>query len=181
MDKITVAYLQGTLGDSTYSKLHKTYRISQNNREWLLMLKNLLQSLEIKGWIYKEGKSRDVYVLETTFQSLSGDFDPCSLETTEEKQAYIRGYFDAEGGTSRVNTVRFYLQFAEKNKTRIEKVRNLLKELGINCGKIHNPSKVTDPDYWRFYVSADSYDKFVKEIGSWHPRKQKLLSKRVKI
>jgi len=181
LDKIAVAYLQGTLGDATYSKLHKTYRISQNNREWLLTLKNLLESLGRKSWIYKEGRSRSVYILETTFKTLSRDFDPCALKSADEKKAYIRGYFDAEGGTARLNKVRFYLQFAEKNRARIEKVHNLLKELGISCGKIHNPSRLIDPDYWRFYVRADSYDKFVKDIGSWHPRKQQLLSKRVKI
>jgi len=181
LDKIAVAYLQGTLGDATYSESHKTYRISQNNREWLRTLQSLLESLGIKGWIYKEGKSRNVYVLETTFKMLSNDFDPYSLRSTEEKRAYIRGYFDAEGGTARFNNVRFYLQFAEKNRTRIGKVRNLLLELGISCGKIHNPSRSIDPDYWRFYVRAQSYGKFVQDISSWHPRKQQLLSKRVKI
>lgn len=27
--KITIAYLQGILGDATYNKIHKTHRISQ--------------------------------------------------------------------------------------------------------------------------------------------------------
>jgi len=85
------------------------------------------------------------------------------------------------GGVSHDSRVRFYLQFAEKNKYRLEKVRNLLNDLGIPCGVIHNPSRRIDPDYWRFYVRARAYEKFVRQIGSWHPRKQKVFSSWMKI
>ena len=181
MAKITVAYLQGILGDATYNKIHKTHRISQVNREWLERIKNLLSDIGDKSWIYKEGKDRNVYVLETTSKKLSMNFDPMSLQSEREKIAYIRGYFDAEGGTAHDGRVRFYLQFAEKNKSRLEKVKNLLEELGIQCGKVHCPSSKVDPDYRRFYVRANSYDRFVDKIGSWHPRKQKIFSNRMKI
>ena len=103
------------------------------------------------------------------------------LVSDPEKIAYVRGYFDAEGGTAHDGKVRFYLQFAEKNKVRLEKVRNLLEELGIECGRVHCPSPKADPDYWRFYIRANSYDKFIKTVGSWHPRKQKIFSNRMKI
>ena len=181
MAKITIAYLQGILGDATYSKIHKTHRISQANREWLEKVKDLLWSIGDKSWIYMEGKSRNVYVLETTSKALSLSFDPMKLQTKSEKIAYVRGYFDAEGGTAHDEKVRFYLQFAEKNKNRLEKVKNLLEELGIECGRIHCPSVKADPNYWRFYVRANSYDKFINMIGSWHPRKQKIFSNRMKI
>jgi len=181
LEKITIAYLQGCLGDATYNRLHKTHRISQNNLEWLEKIKKLLYGLGSKAWIYKEGKTRNVYVLETTSKLLSMRFDPDQLASQDERKAYVRGYFDAEGGTSRSDKVRFYLQFAEKNKNRVEKVRGLLESLGINCGAIHIPSVTKDPQYWRFYVKADCYDRFISVIGSWHPRKQKLFSQRVKI
>ena len=181
MAKITIAYLQGILGDATYSKIHKTHRISQANREWLEKVKDLLSGIGDKSWIYKEGKSRNVYTLETASKVLSLSFDPMKLQTRSEKIAYIRGYFDAEGGTAHDENVRFYLQFAEKNKIRLEKVKNLLKELEIECGKIHCPSHKVDPNYWRFYVKANFYDKFINMIGSWHPRKQKIFSNRMKI
>ena len=181
MAKITIAYLQGILGDATYSRIHKTHRISQANREWLEKIKDLLLSIGDKSWIYKEGKSRNVYVLETTSKILSLSFDPMKLQTEDDKIAYVRGYFDAEGGTAHDEKVRFYLQFAEKNKDHLEKVRNLLEEFGIECGKVHCPSKKADPDYWRFYIRANSYDKFIRNIGSWHPRKQKIFSNRMKI
>jgi hypothetical protein len=179
--KITIAYLQGILGDATYNKIHKTHRTSQGNREWLGRIKNLLLDIGDKSWIYKEGKNRSVYVLETTSKKLSIDFNPMSLQSKAEKIGYIRGYFDAEGGTAHNGKVRFYLQFAEKNKNRFEKVKNLLQELGIHCGNIHCPSSKVDPDYWRFYVRANSYDKFINIIGSWHPRKQKIFLNRMKI
>jgi intein-encoded DNA endonuclease-like protein len=179
--KITIAYLQGILGDATYSKIHKTHRISQANREWLEKVRDLLSSIGDKSWIYKEGKSRNVYVLETTSKDLSLSFDPMKLQTKSEKIAYVRGYFDAEGGVAHEAQVRFYLQFAEKNKIRLEKVRNFLQELGIECGTIHCPSEKIDPDYWRFYIKANSYDKFINTIGSWHPRKQKIFLNRMKI
>jgi DNA-binding transcriptional regulator WhiA len=176
--KVTSAYLQGILGDATYNKFHKTHRISQSNREWLERIKNLLLEVGDKSWIYKEGKSRNIYVLETASKKLSMEFNPMQLNSDAERIAYIRGYFDAEGGTAHDGKVRFYLQFAEKNKSRLEKVKNLLEQLGIECGKIHCPSSKEDPDYWRFYVRAKSYRKFIDMIGSWHPRKQKIFSKR---
>jgi len=179
--KITVAYLQGILGDATYNSIHKTHRISQSNREWLEKIRDMLLSIGNKSWIYKEGKGRNVYILETTSKILSLDFDPMTLQSDAEKIAYIRGYFDAEGGTAHDEKVRFYLQFAERNRNRLEKVRNLLKELGIDCGKVHCPSQKVDPNYWRFYIKADSYENFIKNIGSAHPRKQKIFSNRMKI
>ena len=181
MAEITIAYLQGVLGDATYNKIHKTHRISQANREWLEKIKDLLSSVGDKSWIYKEGKNRNVYILETTSKKLSLDFNPETLQSRDEKMAYVRGYFDAEGGTSHDGKVRFYLQFAERNKNRLEKIRDLLEELGMQCGKIHCPSARVDPNYWRFYLRANSYDKFINMIGSWHPRKQKIFSNRMKI
>jgi len=48
-------------------------------------------------------------------------------------------------------------------------------ELGIKCGKPHNPSRRVDPEYWRFFVSSESYSAFAREIGSMHPSKCKAL------
>ncbi|MBI2449921.1 MAG: hypothetical protein HYV47_00110 [Candidatus Nealsonbacteria bacterium] len=50
-----------------------------------------------------------------------------------------------------------------------------------NTGKIYNPSRKIDPDYWRMFILAHSQEKFVTIIGSWHPRKIKTLKKRMKI
>ena len=179
--KVAIAYLHGTLGDATYSKLHRTSRISKSNRGWLLRLKKLVNELGAKAWIYKEGSSRNVSILETTGKFLSRDFDPANLTVTPEKIAYVRGYFDAEGGVPRNSTNRFYIQFVQKDFKELEKVRNILEELGIRCGNIHNPSVKVDPEYWRFFVRAQSYQRFIELIGSWHPIKSAFLQKGMKI
>lgn len=60
-------------------------------------------------------------------------------------------------------------------------LKKILNNLKIKTGKIHNPSKKVDPDYWRLYILSSSKKSFVKKIGSWHPRKIKILRKRMKI
>lgn len=175
------AYLQGALHDGTQSALHHTHRISQKGTEWLDKLQECLATLGHKSWMYQEGKARSVYVLETTASFLAVDFDPDSLETREEKIAYVRGYFDAEGGLPQQPDARFYIQFTQKDRVELSKVSKILEDIGIRCGKIHNPSKRVDPDYWRFYVLSGSHRDFARVVGSWHPRKRAILGHRMKI
>jgi LAGLIDADG-like domain len=93
----------------------------------------------------------------------------------------FRGYFDAEGGIPRNRDARFYVQFVQKNREDLARVQSFLNDLGIRCGRIHNPSFRVDPDYWRFYVLADSHENFIRHVGSWHSRKRSLLEARMKI
>lgn len=181
MDKVTEAYFHGLLGDATHSRLHRTWRIAQKEREWLKKLQRFLKQLGYKSWIYREGKERSLYILETTAEFLFNGFDSERLVNEQEKVAYVRGYFDAEGGVPKSSKARFYVQFVQKNKKELETVQRFLQDLGIESGKIHNPSVRVDPDYWRFFVRARSYQKFIDRIGSWHPRKQKILQSRMKI
>src|SRR3990167_9301549 len=67
------AYLQGALHDASRNKRTRI-RFVQKGSEWLEMLKNLLQVLGHKSWMYREGKDREVYALETTARFL--DFNP---------------------------------------------------------------------------------------------------------
>jgi len=174
------AYLLGSLHDGTFSS-NKRFRISQAGTNWLKILQRLFGWLGYNSWIYKEGLDRKVYVLETLADFLDFNFDPLKLRSDEEKISYIRGFFDAEGGIPRNIKARFYIQLTQNDKERLEKIKNLLNDLGINTGKIHNPSQLVDPDYWRMYVPADSQKVFLTKIGSWHPRKIKVLRKRMKI
>jgi hypothetical protein len=169
------AYLLGALHDGTKSHLHGTHRISQKGTEWLERLRAMLAVMGHRSWLYREGKDRDVHVLETSASFLEIDFDPDLLATTAERIAYVRGYFDAEGGLPRSAEARFYVQFTQKDRDELEKVKAILVSLGIACGKLHNPSSAVDPDYWRFYVRARSYQTFAAVVGSWHPRKETLL------
>ncbi len=171
------AYLQGALHDGTRSALHNTHRISQKGTEWLTRLSEMLTVLGHRSWLYQEGKDRNVFVLETSAPFLDIDYDPNLLLTVEEQIAYVRGYFDAEGGLPKSSKARFYVQFTQKDLIELDKVKAILEKLGIACGKTHNPSLAVDPDYWRFYVRARSYKTFATVIGSWHPRKEVILQR----
>lgn len=69
-----------------------------------------------------------------------------------------------------------YIQFSQKNRQELEQIKIILKKLGIISGKVHNPSQKVDPNYWRFFISRQSHQKFIRIIGSWHPRKEKILA-----
>lgn len=170
------AYLLGALHDATFNKIHQTWRFSQSNIGWLKFLQFLLKQLDHKSWIYREGKTRSVWILETTVK-----ISQLQTESKSEKIMYARGYFDAEGGMPKKNTDFLYFQFCQKDKSDLEKVRSCLKELGIECGSIHNPSKRIDRDYWRFFVNRKSHLKFMRMIYSFHPRKMRQMDVRMKI
>ena len=175
------AYLLGALHDGTFNIRRKTHRFSQTDIDWLLLLQECLKLLGHKSWIYREGKSRAMYVLETSAKFLSIDFDPCYLNTKAGRIAYIRGFFDAEGGLPKSPQARFYIQLVQKNKSKLEWIRSSLIGMGINCGVIHTPSKRIDPEYFRFFIATRSHQDFAKVIGSWHPRKHFIFESRVKI
>ncbi len=170
---MTKAYLLGALHDGTVRRL--TYRIVQKDQEYIEFLVKGIQNLGQKVWMYKEGKSRQLYVAEFSRNFLK-DF---VLQTLQDKVDYIRGYFDAEGGVSRNPKVRYYIYFAQKNLKDLEQVKRFLEELGIECGILHNPSKGVDPNYWRFFVRACSYGRFAHLIGSWHPVKSQFLRMKI--
>jgi len=166
---MTKAYLLGALHDATERKT--TYRIAQKSKAYVEFLAEGIRSLGRKAWTYKEGKSRNLYVVEFSKSLLKGT----KIRSRQDKIDYARGYFDAEGGVSRDPKVRYYLYFAQKNSSDLQEVKSYLEELGIVCGKIHNPSKRADPEYWRFFIRAKSYEDFASIIGSWHPVKRCFL------
>ena len=144
---------------------------------WLKLVKEILTRFGYKSWIYQEGKHRKVWILET-----SAKFDLEMVPKNHaEKIAYIRGYFDTEGGMPKNSQHFLYFQFSQKNLQDLEDVRGYLLNLGINCGAIHNPSKKVDKNYWRFFISRTSHYDFMKKINSWHPRKAKQMELRMKI
>ena len=163
----------GAERDGTYNRIHGTLRISQADIRWLHVLQELFLKLGSKSWIYREG-TRNVWVIETTCRL----GDP-SLETDREKAAFVRGYFDAEGGIPRRIEDRFYIQLVQKDRRDLERVRRFLESLDIRCGGIHNPSVRVDPEYWRFYVRVASHEDFIRRVSSWHPRKRLLFEARL--
>lgn len=171
------AYLQGALHDGTFNRLHKTHRIAQKGSEWLTRLRSIISLLGFASWIYREGRSRDeMYAIETKASFLDVNYDPICLASDGERIAYVRGYFDADGGMPRRLDARpFQIQYTQKDRTELTKVRDILIGLGISCGKMHNPSVKIDADYWRFFISIPCNQLFARCIGSWHPRKEHLL------
>ena len=170
---MTKAYLLGALHDGTVRKL--TSRIAQKDQEYIEFLVKEINNLGQKAWMYKEGKTRQLYVVEFSNTFLKGFV----VKTKQDKIDYIRGYFDAEGGISIDPKVRYYIYFAQKDLDDLENVKEILEELGIKCGITHNPSKKADPNYWRFFISVQSYEKFAEIIGSWHPVKSHFLRMKI--
>ena len=173
------AYLLGALHDATLSqKSH--FRYSQKGTKWLRQLKKLFTQLNCNSWIYKEGKTRSVYVLETLAYFLDFKFNPLILKTRREKISYVRGFFDAEGGLPQKPS-RFYIQLVQADKSKLRKLQLMLSQLKVVTGSIHNPSKAVNPNYWRMYVCAKSHCRFARIIGSWHPKRQKVFRSRMMI
>ena len=175
------AYLQGALKDATMSALHRTHRYGQSDKSWLETLELILGVLGHRSWIYREGRDRNFWILETSARFLTVSFDPTHLVGTHEGLDYVRGYFDADGGLPRNPMARLYLQFGQKDRASLEMVTKILSSWGMTSGRIHNPSAAVDPDYWRFFIRAASHERFMTLVGSWHPTKRALVDTRMKI
>ena len=78
------SYFQGAIHDGTLNS-NRRYRISQKGVRWLRFLQLLLTDLGYNSWIYKEGKMRDVFVLETFAPFLDFSFQPLRLKKDQEK------------------------------------------------------------------------------------------------
>jgi intein-encoded DNA endonuclease-like protein len=163
----------GLLHDATERKT--TFRIAQKNQKYLNFIKSELLILGARSWIYKEGKDRNVWILEFSKKFLNHT----RIISIQDKIDYLCGYFDAEGGIAKSSKVRFYLYYCQKNFDELLQLKNYLEELKIGCGVIHNPSKKRDPNFWRFYIAAKSYVEFAKIIGSKHPDKSKMLRMKI--
>jgi DNA-binding transcriptional regulator WhiA len=165
------AYLKGIIHDGTEREY--TFRISQKSLELIERIAEMVENLGFDAWTYEEG-NRGVHVVEFSKKAVE-DFE---AESPEEKQEYVRGYFDAEGSVPRSQDTRFYIYFAQKDRDDIEKLQSFVEELGIQTGKLHRPSKSSRPDYWRFYIPTLEHEKFARQVGSRHPSKEKILKRK---
>lgn len=178
--RIALAYLNGALGDASRGQGSRI-RFTQKYREWLELIQQLLLVIGSRSWIYQEGKQRSVFALETCCPHLDFFCSSKDLLTQDEKIAFIKGFFDAEGGVPHIKTAKFYIQLVQKDRPIIEELKMMLEQLGISTGTIHNPSVRVDPEYWRIFVSTRSHAAFMQIIGSWHPKKGEILTSRMKI
>jgi hypothetical protein len=171
--QITKAYLLGLLHDATERKT--TFRIATKSYYFAKEIVRGIHILGYKAWFYREGRSRCLWIVEFSKSHL----ERTKIISRQNRIDYLRGYFDAEGGIAKNSKVRYYLYFSQKNKRELVEIKRLLEHLGISCGRLHNPSKRIDPDYWRFYIRAKSYDNFAKLIGSLHFEKRKYLRMKI--
>lgn len=158
-------YLLGAMHDGT--RHGTTLRIGQREEAYVLFLKALIEGCGGKAWTYREGKERNLFIVEFSASFLG----VVHIRSLEDRMHYARGYFDAEGGVPSTSEGR-YLYFAQKDRQDLARLRTILLGLGLCCGRLHNPSRAEDPDYWRFYLSRQSIAKSSRLIGSWHPRKE---------
>jgi hypothetical protein len=121
------SYLFGAAHDATISRHHSTVRFGQADVDWLAVLRLLLEERGQKAWMYREGRSRRFWILETSARWLA---EGPSFSTEEERCAYARGYFDAEGGIPRDGTSRFYIQFVQKDRADIARLQAILEGEG---------------------------------------------------
>ena len=163
------SYLLGAMHDGTVHGL--TVRITQKEESYVAMIRALITASGGRAWTYREGKQRDLHVVEFSLSFMEGH----QLITGNDRVHYVRGFFDAEGGIPS-DPLRYpYIYFAQKNRAELQHLRQILELLGIGCGSVHCPSHHADPDYWRFYVSRASHERFALTVGSWHPRKGPIL------
>lgn len=139
-------YLTGATRDASFSPSHNTTRFHQKGTGWLSVVKEALTTLGHRAWMYEEG-SRGVFVLETCWRPAHPT--PCCVD---ERAAFCRGYFDADGGMPWSPSARLYFQYVQKDRDDLKSLRNHLTALGIACGQLHVPSIKVDPDYWRVFV-----------------------------
>jgi len=126
--RVCRSYLLGAMHDGTVHK--RTLRISQREESYVILLRRLIIANGGRAWIYREGRNRQLYVVEFS-RSFLGNHRP---STREEMVDYVRGYFDAEGGVPKSASVEPYVYFAQKNRRDLEEVRGILLRLGIACG-----------------------------------------------
>jgi len=108
--QLTYAYLLGVLHDATERKT--TFRIASKSFEFCKFLQNGIVKLGYRAWIYKEGKTRNLWIVEFSRNVLTNT----KVRSRQDKIDYVRGYFDTEGGIAKNSNVRYYIYFAQKNK-----------------------------------------------------------------
>ncbi len=142
----------------------------------MMLIERLIEANGGRAWTYREGRTRALYVVEFSHSFVASH----RLSSRNDRVHYARGFFDAEGGIPACSADPPYVYFAQRKRGELEGLRGLIENLGVACGRIHNPSVAADPEYWRFYVRRASLRRFARIIGSWHPRKVPILARLAK-
>lgn len=185
------AYLLGALRDATVDfreKENYEIKIAQKDVKWLQLLQKFFEK-----YFHKSGRIT-AHVNDTSILRINGKtivkeiieiseikIPQDSWETPSiiknsslsMQVAYIRGFFDAEGGLPKnpLKSNQKYLSLSQKNRESLVFLRNTLTKLGFQptnltiCGKV-----------WEFRLTRKKdIIEFIEKIGSWHYEKQKRL------
>lgn len=201
-----LAYLIGVFRDGTIvtetskNGVEYTCALYSKHKEFIETLKKIAEELfEIKTEIKPHGSIWGLRIRSLTlYLFLKLCFDakqhqkywntPTLIKDSCEKikDAYIAGFWDAEGGCPHLETFGsdiskedFYISFFQKNMESLEFIKSCLEEKGIKCGNIYwNQRK------WLFKIKRKSINRFIGFIQTKHVMKikrlklmQKILSK----
>lgn len=185
------AYLLGALRDATIDlreKKNYEIKIAQKDIRWLKLLQQLFEKYFQKlGRITNHVNNTSILrindktivneIAEISEMKVPQDNWETPLVIKNSplpiQVAYLRGFFDAEGGLPKnpQTSKQKYLSLSQKNKESLEFLRNILIKMEFNptnltiCGKV-----------WEFRLTRKKdILKFIEEIGSWHPEKRERL------
>lgn len=196
-----IAYLIGALRDGNLTEIPEQgiYRIRfyQKNNAWLQFIAEIIEREFGKKASFYFDERHAVWCLSLTskkvFQELSklaeftGDqstwLTPSRIlnGSNEVKEAYVRGFFDAEGSinsfektTLNIPQKNIRIYFAQANQPVLEEVRQIISESGIRCGSVCGPyvKKGTLTEMYALNIHGTfQVLKFYDSFGSSHPEK----------
>lgn len=187
-----LAYMFGALRDGSIDiRKGKNYeiKIAQDSPEWLKIIKQIIDSnFKTKSNINnglvrvtrKNIVSKIIEISDMEVPQVNWD-TPEVIKNSKSKEiitSYIRGFWDSEGGLPKnpsktKKAEQRYISFHQKNKETLNFIREKLISFDFHPTKITFCSKVFE---FRICRKKEIL-KFYKEIGTWHPEKEKRLKK----
>ncbi len=197
------AYIIGALRDGCFTKndKHHIYRIRiyQKNYSWIKQVSMLLEkSFGKKPKITRDKRdsvwcltinSKDIYEKIVKMAEYPGNQKKwCTpkviMKSSDDiKKNYIMGFFDSEGGVSRVDLKKFKnkdirIYFCQANEKVLKELRKILLNFRIKCGKVSGPyfkKNYNSPVFGLRIHGIKEISKFHRCVGSLHEEKRTRL------
>ncbi len=199
LSKKDLAYILGALRDGcfTVNRKHYIYRIRvyQKNKEWIERVSEIFERcFDKKPTIVQDKRdsvwclllnSKEIYERLAEIANFPGNqkewsTPPFILESDSEIQkAYLKGFFDSEGGINRFERKSFdpkniRIYFCQANRKSLEDLREIIIKLGMRTGKVTGPyfkKGFENPVHGLRIHGINEVGKFAKIVGSMHPEK----------
>lgn len=191
-----LAYLFGALRDGSIDiRKGKNYeiKIAQKHNDWLKIIKNIIDKnfntvSNINNGLVrvtrKKVVSEMIRLSDMEVPQINWNTPSMIKKSNSDRIiiSYIRGFWDSEGGLPKhpektKKASERYISFHQKNKEALTFIRDKLINFGFNptkitfCGKVFEFRICRKKEILRFY----------KEIGTWHPEKEKRLKKLINV